>query len=201
MRTIQVVDYDPEWGEEFLRLKEVYERALGELTADIRHVGSTSVPGCAAKPTLDIDIIVDSNENVNKAVKMLATLGYRYQGDLGILDRQAFDRADEAVPYSEGRKWVFEHNMYVCLAGSASLRNHLALRDYLLAHPEAVSEYGQLKKELAARFPHDIDSYIEGKCDFIVEILAKVGFTEKEQSQILQANKKVVAHGRDKTRP
>jgi len=197
-KQIVVMNYNPEWASEFYCLKSVLEEELAGLAPDIQHVGSTSIPGCAAKPVMDIDIIVKTNEEVEEAIELLAPLGYRYQGDLGILDRQAFDRIDSAVPYSHGKEWEFDHNMYVCLAGSTSLRNHLALRDYLRESPKETEEYSQLKKELAGRHPHDIDSYIEGKSEFIVSILAKAGFTEKEQEQIRRANMKVAQHGRNK---
>jgi len=197
-RQIIVEDYDPGWVEEFTLLKSVYQEQLSHLSIDVQHVGSTAIPGCAAKPVIDIDIIVDNNDNVKRSIELLAPLGYRYQGDLGVLDRQAFDREDNTVPYAEGRTWTYDHNMYVCLAGATSLRNHLAFRDYLRSNPEEVSEYSELKRRLASEYPHDIDSYIEGKCDFIVGILAKVGFTAEEQSQIRKANRKVVRFGRDK---
>ena len=197
-RNIVVEDYNTDWAKEFESLKSVYLENLKHLDLDIQHVGSTSIPGCAAKPVLDIDIIVDSNEKVKHAIELLAPIGYRYQGDLGILDRQAFDREDNTVPYCHGQTWKFDHNMYVCLAGAASLRNHLAFRNHLRSNLEEVAKYSKLKKELAAKFPHDIDSYIEGKIEFIVGILAKAGFTEKEQNQIREANKKTVEFGRGK---
>lgn len=191
---IVVEDYNPKWAEEFISLKAVYQKQLDHLDIDIQHVGSTSIPGCSAKPVLDIDIIVDNNETVKCAIELLTPLGYRYQGDLGILDRQAFDREDNSVPYHDGQTWKFDHNMYVCLSGATSLRNHLAFRDYLRRNPVEVSKYSELKKRLASEFPHDIDSYIEGKSEFIVGILAEAGFTEEEQSQIREANRKIQVH-------
>ena len=59
MRKIIIEDYNPEWPEEFDELKAVYMNSMKHLNIDVQHVGSTSIPGCAAKPILDIDIIID----------------------------------------------------------------------------------------------------------------------------------------------
>jgi GrpB-like predicted nucleotidyltransferase (UPF0157 family) len=76
----------------------------------------------------------------------------------------------------------------VCLAGSISLRNHLALRDYLRSHPDMAKLYGDLKKKLAAQYPDDIDSYIKYKTPFITGILEQSGFDEGTLDDIRKAN-------------
>jgi GrpB-like predicted nucleotidyltransferase (UPF0157 family) len=82
------------------------------------------------------------------------------------------------------------HHLYVCPEGTLGLNNPLALRDYLRRHPDAAAAYGALKKTLAANFPQDMDSYLDGKTDWIVRILREVGFSADELSTIERINRK-----------
>jgi GrpB-like predicted nucleotidyltransferase (UPF0157 family) len=70
------------------------------------------------------------------------------------------------------------------------LQNHLAVRDYLRTHPEAVQAYGDLKKQLAQSFPHDIDSYVEGKTELLLKILQEQGLTPHQLRAIEGSNRK-----------
>ena len=96
----------------------------------------------------------------------LAELNYKHLGNLGIEGREAFSRPENEPVL---------HNLYVCTSGSAALANHLVLRDHLRIHPQDVLAYSCLKRDLAQRFAQDIDSYVEGKTEFIRNILAKNG--------------------------
>jgi GrpB-like predicted nucleotidyltransferase (UPF0157 family) len=178
---IEVVDYDPEWKRAFEELRaRIWPRVEGFAVA-IEHVGSTSVPGLAAKPVIDLDIVVAHDGDVQKTIDALAELGYKHRGNLGIEGREAFARpADAAIP----------HNLYVCVEGAVAFRNHIAIRDYLRQNPEVAKEYGALKKELAEKFPDDIDSYIDGKTDFLVGILRTQGFEREHVEEIDRANRK-----------
>ena len=183
-----VEDYSPQWAMHFAALSKVYRSHLGKLIADIQHVGSTAVVGLAAKPIIDIDLIIDDRNKLNDVIDKLATLGYEHLGDLGIIDRDAFRRASSLTPIDgSGREWPL-HNLYVCPVDSISLRNHLVLRDYLIAHPAKAREYGALKKSLVAANAYDIDLYIKNKTPFIVEILAIMGFAEDSLDDIRKAN-------------
>ena len=101
-----------------------------------------------------------------------------HHGNLGIEDREAFG-APQGLP---------AHHLYVCPEGSAALANHLALRDFLRRNSVAVVEYGRIKKQLAARFPNDMESYITGKTDFILTVLRNAGFRESVLRTIRDAN-------------
>jgi GrpB-like predicted nucleotidyltransferase (UPF0157 family) len=90
MRTIEVVDYDPRWPETFAHLRSPILTALGDLAVAVEHVGSTSVPGLAAKPVIDISIVVPEKSDVPTGISRLAILGYVHRGDLGIEGREAF---------------------------------------------------------------------------------------------------------------
>ena len=190
MRTIVVVDYNPQWKVEFEKLKAIYMKKLGDLPVDIQHVGSTAVPGLAAKPIIDIDIIVPNVETLEVVISRLAELGYEHQGDMGIKGREAFKRVDESVPHCEYTDSWMEHHLYALIEGCVSLENHLRLREYLRDHEEDVRAYGELKKKLAKKYPHDIDSYIEEKTWLITEILSKAGISTDELDDITEQNKK-----------
>jgi GrpB-like predicted nucleotidyltransferase (UPF0157 family) len=155
---------------------------VSDIALAIEHVGSTSLPGLAAKPIVDLDVVVPGEAEVPVAIERLATLGYVHRGNLGIEGREAFHNPPALAV----------HNMYVCIAGSAALQNHLALRDYLRAHPEVARRYGELKKRLASEFPHDIDSYIDGKTELILEVLRTVGFSPTSFRTVGRANRKAV---------
>lgn len=188
MKKIKIEDYNPKWAHAFNELKKALQEHVSK-TLVIEHVGSTSVPGLAAKPIIDIDIIVKSKKDVTKLIDSLEALGYIYKGDMGIEGREVFLRSINDVPLLKEHhsKW-FAHHLYVCIEGSLPLRNHLALREYLMAHEEAVIEYGELKKALAHKYPHDMDKYIEEKTPFITRILKSEGFSEEDIKQVEKDN-------------
>ena len=160
-RRVLVVDYDPSWPDLFETLRRPVWAAVRDVALAIEHVGSTAVPGLAAKPVIDMDVVAASSNSMSEAIEKLATLGYLHQGNLGIQDREAFESPQELPA----------HHLYLCPQGSAVLANHLALRDFLRRDPAAAAEYGRIKKQLAARFPADIEGYIAGKTDFILAVL------------------------------
>jgi len=169
-RTIAVVDYDPAWAEAFRELAGVIAAAVGERPVRIEHIGSTSVPGLAAKPIVDI-VVISRRADLPAVIARLAPLGYEHQGDGGIAERESFRRESTNVPRDGSARVWSNHYLYVCDAASPELARQIAFRDYLRAHPEAATAYSNLKKDLAARFPHDIGSYIAGKGPFIEEVL------------------------------
>jgi GrpB-like predicted nucleotidyltransferase (UPF0157 family) len=164
MRRIEVVDYDPHWPEVFETLRQRIWAALGDVALSVEHVGSTSVPGLAAKPIIDISIVIPERSDVQTGISRLASLGYVHRGDLGIEGREAFANPD-GLPM---------HNLYLCPRDSVALANHLAIRNYLRTHARAVRGYGELKKQLAERFPNDIDGYIDGKTTMLLTILRRL---------------------------
>jgi GrpB-like predicted nucleotidyltransferase (UPF0157 family) len=180
MQAIVVVDYDSAWPAAFESLRSRLWPVLRGVALGIEHVGSTSVPGLAAKPIIDMTIVLPSADEVPGAIARLATLGYVHRGDLGITGREAF-RAPAQLP---------AHHLYACPAGTLGLINPVALRDYLRVHPDAARAYGELKKSLAARFPYDVDSYVDGKTGFIVGILREVGFAPDQLAAIERMNRK-----------
>lgn len=159
--TIVVDDYDDRWAALFEELARPLRGAIADLEADVDHVGSTSVPGLAAKPIIDIDVAVHAASDVPGAIERLRALGYVYQGDKGIRGRHAFLWPPRAV----------RHHVYVVVRGSPPHTDHLAFRDYLRAHPEVGTEYAELKRRVARRHPEDQLAYTEAKDDFVANVL------------------------------
>lgn len=174
MSKVEVRAYDAEWPRTFERIYAYVWPAVQHASMALEHVGSTSVPGLAAKPVVDACIIVASPRDIPHVVKALSSIGYGHRGDLGVPGREAFTHPP-SLP---------KHHLYASPRGSLSLKNQLGLRDYLRSHPAAVQEYGRLKHALAQQFPEDIDSYIAGKTGFILSILRRVGLTDTELAAI-----------------
>jgi GrpB-like predicted nucleotidyltransferase (UPF0157 family) len=177
MPEIIVVDYDPDWPRLFGSLRAPIADALGDLALAIEHVGSTAVPRLAAKPIIDIDVMVAAG-HVTQAIDRLTGLGYEHKGDLGVEGR-------EAMRHPPGSP---RHHLYVCAEGNLALANHLTVRDHLRANPAAARAYGELKQRLAVRFAGDVNGYVEGKTAFILDILRASGFAERDLSAIAAIN-------------
>lgn len=187
---IIITDYNPQWAEQFEALRKVLIDHLGDTIIGIEHIGSTSIPEMKAKPIIDLDIIiVDNNDILDKVIHKLQELGYIPLGNLGITGREAFDRLDSTTPHIGTNKQWFKHNLYVCNKESIGLINHLNFRNFLRNNPKKVIEYSQLKQNLANKFPFDIDAYVDGKTNFIVDILNKTGMQNNITSLIEKQNK------------
>ena len=164
---VVVLPYDEQWQQDFLMIKAELAGALGQLAVRIEHVGSTSVKGLSAKPIIDIDVVIKDRSLLEDVIAALGEIGYQHQGDLGVVGREAFKY--------EGKEHLRKHHLYVCAEDSPELKRHVAFRDYLRAHPEAVREYGRIKEEGAKLYPYDIERYIEHKSPFIEKIYAEIG--------------------------
>lgn len=176
--TIVVVPYSPTWPEDFERVAGELCRGLADVpSARIEHVGSTSVPGLAAKPVLDIDVIVEP-DRVADAIALLEMLGYEHRGDLGVTGREAFHAPDD-----DPRRHV-----YVCQAGALHVRNHLAVRDVLRRRPDLREEYAAVKLSLAQQPDMDIDTYLARKSAVLQRVLVESDLTEAERLEILRLN-------------
>ena len=179
-----VEPYNPAWATQFQQLKTELEDVLaGVEYIGIEHVGSTSVPGLAAKPTIDLSIISE-RQHVNAAIKALTSKGnYVYVGEMGIPDRHAFRRPG-VLP---------TRNLYVSVKGCQSIRNQLGLRDTCRKDPAVRKAYGDKKLELSQREWKDVDEYCEAKNDIIEWVLGKAGISNEEREQIRQLNTTVGA--------
>lgn len=176
---VVVQDYDPAWPVTFEELRRVILPAVSDIAHAVEHVGSTSVPGLAAKPIIDMDVVVDAGD-VPLAVSRLESVGYEHRGDLGVPGREAF-RSPPDRP---------RHHLYVCRSGGEALANHLAVRDHLRANPMEAAEYGRLKKSLAEEFANDVAGYVQAKTRFLLSILQRVGFDPSTLSDIERINRR-----------
>jgi GrpB-like predicted nucleotidyltransferase (UPF0157 family) len=166
-----VVPYESEWPRLFAEIRGVIERNIPGKFHAIEHVGSTSVPGMAAKPIIDIDIAV--REGQFDAVRQrLEALGYEWEGEKGVPGRHSFRLRDPTLISALAR-----HHLYVMEADAQELRRMRAFRDYLRAHPGEVARLSAHKLELAERLGLDLDddryAYQEAKSAMVLEILEK----------------------------
>lgn len=166
-RNIVVVPYDSNWKQQFEAIRAEIQDALGELALSIEHVGSTSVEGLSAKPIIDIDVVIEDESKLQAVIEKLAGIGYEHEGNLGIVGREAFGYT--------GKEHLQNHHLYVCTKDSPELMRHLAFRDYLRSHEEAVREYSRIKEEGAELYPKDIDGYISYKTGWIEKIYREIG--------------------------
>lgn len=158
---IVVVDYSPLWPQQFAEEAEALQQALPGVFAAIHHIGSTSVPGLAAKPLIDILPEVHSLEELDAHNAQMQALGYTPKGAFGIAGRRFFSKgADDART----------HHIHAFEVGHWEVAKHVDFRDYLRAHPEEARRYGALKQQLAQQHPNDIEAYIDGKDPLIQEL-------------------------------
>lgn len=170
LKHVQVVPYDPNWPHLFQQAAQVIELALGDNKISIDHVGSTSVPGLSAKPKIDILTVV---KDPKKAIIQLAASNVEYCGEYNIPSHYGFRmRGDVNV------------NLHVYEENHPEIELNLLFRDYLRKHPEAVKEYGELKKEILkdpsslSRNSLGLPNYTLRKGPFIRNILKKAGFNQ-----------------------
>lgn len=175
---IVIMAYDPQWPVLFAQLAAPIQQHLHHHKVTIEHVGSTAVTGLAAKPVIDMDIVVHDVDAIPVIIADLATLGYVHRGDLGIAGREAF-YAPTHLP---------RHHLYLGHQDCPSIRNHLLVRDYLRQHPQAVTAYTTLKQQLAQACGDDIDAYVAGKSQFLADILRTQGMAAHDVDAIINQN-------------
>jgi GrpB-like predicted nucleotidyltransferase (UPF0157 family) len=160
---VHLSPYDPGWPGLFEAERGRVEAAIGPwISGGVEHVGSTSVPGLAAKPIIDIMVGVKDLEEARGAFVGLAELGYLH------------------APYKpEIMHWFCKpsvkertHHLYLMQEDSSEWRARIAFRDYLRTDPETAHSYEQLKQELADRFRNDREAYTRAKAEFIARVVA-----------------------------
>ena len=158
---VLIQDYDPTWPGVFSKLAARVRSGLGGLLLTVEHIGSTAVPGLAAKPIIDLDVVLVSAADLPEAIRLLAAIGYVHEGDLGIPGREAF-----RCPPGEPR-----HHLYVLTGGAKELRRHLAFRDALRASEDLRNKYAALKRLLAEAQTDDRSAYTKSKESFIAAVI------------------------------
>lgn len=162
MRKVEVVPHNPKWRDAFEVESKYIADVLSENFVAIHHIGSTAIPGIYAKPIIDVLVEVQDITKLDEQSSAMKSLGYEGMGEYGIPGRRYFRKDNQA--------WSRTHHIHTFKVGSLQIKRHLAFRDYLIAHPEVAQRYSELKRELAEKYPHNIDGYMDGKDSFIKEI-------------------------------
>ncbi len=169
-----VVPYDPHWPVLFEEERAHIASAIGHIVAGVHHVGSTSIPGMAAKPILDMAVLLREFEDGEGCIEPLENIGYIHKGLWdGIPGDRFFLKGHPPQEHCSDGEDIRTHILHMYTLDSPVVQNHFAFRDYLIAHPEVAAEYAQLKLTLADRHSDDRAAYSEGKRSFIREALAK----------------------------
>jgi GrpB-like predicted nucleotidyltransferase (UPF0157 family) len=161
---IVIVAHDPGWVEEYERESARVRGALGDLVLAVEHIGSTAIPGLAAKPIVDIMVGVRSLADARSKVGVMEALGYLYvpEFEAQIPDRLFFQRGSPRT-----------HHLHIVEKGSQFWARQLLFRDYVTTHPDVAQAYAELKQELAGRFAEDREGYTHAKTSFVEAVLAK----------------------------
>ena len=167
MDEIEIVEHNPNWANMFEQEAESIREVLRkDLIAEIQHIGSTAVPGLAAKPIIDIMVGLRDLSDGKSIIKPLEELGYVYWADNPDPKKMFFVKG--MPPYGKKRT----HHVHVVEIDGEFWQRRL-FRDYLRIHPEEAKLYDKLKRDLAARFRDDREAYTEGKSDYIREVMKK----------------------------
>jgi GrpB-like predicted nucleotidyltransferase (UPF0157 family) len=158
---VRIVDYDPDWPAIATAEMARVGAALGDQVARIDHVGSTAVPGMAAKPIVDLQVSVAEIRPTERYARSLEALGYLFAPDPDSPDFHFFGK-----PVARPRTF----HLHVCAAGSDQEARHLALRDYLRARPGEALRYAEVKRGLVAHRPGDRLAYIDGKSGYVAAL-------------------------------
>jgi GrpB-like predicted nucleotidyltransferase (UPF0157 family) len=163
---IYLVAYDDAWPERFAEESRAIFGVLGGHALAVEHIGSTAIPRIAAKPVIDIMVLIESIAAAPALFEPLERLDYHY-----------YPYAEDVTPE---RRWFCKpgpahrtHHLHLVQACSPFHRDHLLFRDYLRAHPDEAARYEALKRDLAARFPEDREAYTDAKGPFVRAVLEK----------------------------
>lgn len=163
--TVDLAPHSAEWRRLFAAESARLRAALAPWACAVEHVGSTAVPGLAAKPILDIAVGLPDASPPGAVVAALEALGYEYRGDAG--------EAGGHVLVLEAAPQVRTHHLHVVALGGAQWADYLALRDLLRASPDAREEYERAKRTLAALHAGDRAAYTAGKAEVIGRLLVR----------------------------
>jgi GrpB-like predicted nucleotidyltransferase (UPF0157 family) len=157
-RVVELVPHDPAWAAQAAAESARLAEAIGETLIRIEHVGSTSIPGIVAKPTIDLMPIVQSLDELDARRPQVEALGYVWRGEFGIPGRRYCIR-------EERRRRLF--HVHCHQIGHSGIAETLNFRDYLRAHPDDAGAYEAMKRVAAAAHPTDTLAYSKAKSNWI----------------------------------
>ena len=156
---VTVRDHDPSWAERGRQYRRSIESLCQDLGVEVEHIGSTSVPGLASKPVIDIQVGAPSAQ-VEEAVVRLSTVGFEHVPDAGVEGREYLRRRGAEAA-----------NVHIVARGGALWNDNILFRDYLRSHRDAARSYERAKREAAAAHPHLL-AYSAAKAAVVLQILA-----------------------------
>ncbi len=166
----KILESDPKWAEAYAEEAEKLRPVFGESLVEIEHIGSTSIPGLAAKPIVDIAVLIKNHEEADNFIEPLLALGYKF-------DREMHEKTEFPERHFFRKSEPTQFHLSIAYADKAKFwPRQILFRDYLRSHPEDRDRYGELKKKLLEADPTGVGSYISGKTEFVQEILNKAGF-------------------------
>lgn len=163
-KTVKIVEYNPEWKNEYLKEKDVLKSALKGYDVDIQHVGSTSIVGCKAKPIIDIAIGIPNLEYGKKLVPILQKIGYYYDNTISFNGSYFLKKCENDIE---------THFIHMEDKNSKAWQNHIVFRDYMNLNLQEANKYSNLKENLAQKFYNDRKSYTKSKETYIEKIIDK----------------------------
>jgi GrpB-like predicted nucleotidyltransferase (UPF0157 family) len=158
---VRIAEYDARWPLVFISERQRILDQCCALGLKLEHIGGTSIPGMCAKPVVDIAAGRRHETTTEDCVAALSQAGYEHAGERGVPGREFFLRG-------QPRKY----HLHLVEEAGPLWRDYLAFRDYLQAHAETARNFADLKRVLAARFPHDREAYMNAKSPHVQNILA-----------------------------
>ena len=170
---MRIVPHDPAWPARFEEERAALAELLGDVvTGGIHHVGSTAVPGLAAKPIVDIQVGVADLETARSCIEPLAALDYVY----------APYRVEEIAWFCKPSPQRRTHHLHLVPVDAPRFRAVLEFRDLLRSDPEVAREYEALKRRLAAELGHDREAYTRAKQPFVSDALERARLARRTRT-------------------
>lgn len=159
---VELEKFDEKWFDEYEKERVFLEGKLGNLAKEIHHVGSTSIRGLMAKSVIDILVAIDNLDNIKEIEDILEEYGYSNRGHQGVEDRYFFAKGPEDAR---------THYIHFVEKDNNTYYNLVLFKKYLIDHPEYITKYCDLKKDLAKKYPDERKMYTSGKSDFIRSVI------------------------------
>ncbi|MBM3114283.1 GrpB family protein [Jeongeupia naejangsanensis] len=172
MRKIEIVAYNKQWPSLFAEESALLQVTLGKVLSKIHHVGSTSVPGLAAKPVIDILLEVvdlDDLDNLNPA---MTNIGYTARGEYGIPNRRYFSKGGDQR----------SHQIHAFAIGDEHIIKLLAFRNYLIKNEDVAEQYAEIKRAAILASENELRRYSAFKAGFIEDHL-RLALMDQEQKK------------------